>query len=125
MRQVIALLLSWAIVIALLLLALHIIKQLVPGPYRFVERLSKRVGKPTMNFLLFTQVKRHGRIHTLTVHIPTLFTLALIVIGVISGTWQAIGAGLLCVAVATMAKRTIAYLRRLRSLRSRLPGWRR
>jgi len=120
---------SYAIVVALLLLPLYVAKQLLPTAYRFVQRLARRIGKPATKFLagvlFMSQVKRRGWLHGLFVHVPLVCGVITLVTGLITATIQALIIGLLCIVTALMAHRVLTTLRRLRSRRSRLPGWRR
>jgi hypothetical protein len=121
MHDSVALIGNFIIVIGLLLLTLQVIKNLVPGPYRFVQRTGKSLAK----FAFLGQAKKRGWLFATLVHLPFLSALALFVVGIITVTWQAILAGVAFATLTILAKRGLASLNRLRSRRRSLPGWRR
>lgn len=104
----------------LLLVPLYLATRIFPTTCRVTRRLARALAGP----LLLTQAKRRGWLHALAVHLPTLSTVILTLIALLSGTWGLFIPALLCVAFALTAKRALGALHRLRSHRSRLPSWR-
>jgi hypothetical protein len=76
-------------------------------------------------FAFLGQAKKRGWLFATLVHLPLLSALALLVVGIITVTWQAILAGVVVATLAILAKRGLASLNRLRSRRRSLPVWRR
>lgn len=112
---------NFVIVIGLLLLLLHVLKQLIPGPYSYVQRALNRLA----DLAFLGQAKKRGWPFAMLVHFPFLCACALLVAGIMTATWQTVLAGLVIATLAVLAKRGLASLHRLRSRRSRLPGRRR
>lgn len=121
MHEFLGLVGNFLVVIGLAVLTLHVMKQLVPGPYHLVQRL----GKPLARFAFLSQAKKRGWLFATLVHLPLLVASALFIVGMTTATWQAILAGFVLAALAILAKRGLASLIRLRSRRRSLPGWRR
>lgn len=120
MYELLGLIGNFIVVIGLLLLTLQAIRSIVPGPYRHTERWVKTL----MRYAWLNQARKRGWLFASLVHFPLVFSLVLLVLGVVTATGQAVLAGFALVILAILAKRGLAYLKRLSRRRS-LPGWRR
>jgi hypothetical protein len=120
MHDPVAIIGNFVIVIGLLLLTLQVIKNLVPGPYH----LAQRWGKTLARYMWFNQAKKRGWMFASMVHFPLMFSLVLLIVGIMTTTWQAILVGIALAILAILAKRGLTSLKRLSRRRS-LPGWRR
>jgi hypothetical protein len=110
---------NFAVVIGLLIIAMYVLKGLVPTPYRLTQRALKRLG----TFLMLSQAKRRGWFFAILVHAMAILSASLLVIGVFAMAHEPIIAALLCGVLAFGAKRILDSLRKLRSRRRALPGW--
>jgi hypothetical protein len=120
MHEILGLIFNLLIPIGLLLLGLQVIKSLVPGPYRF----ALRIGKSVARWAFLDQAKKRGHAFAALVHFPLVFALGLLIIGMLTATWQGILAGIVIAALAMLAKRGLAVLHRMRGRRRSLPRWR-
>ncbi len=73
---------SYVIVIGLMLLLISFIKQLLPGPWRLVQR----VAVPLTNVAIHAQARRRGWLFALFAHLPLVIGGALILAGTMTGT---------------------------------------
>ena len=119
------LLMEFIIVAAFVYAPVYLAKQMVPSAYRVVQRLMRTLWKPIARLLLLDQVKRRGLAYALCVHALGLLAITTLVMGIVTGTCVSIVAGLLLLICALAAKRFLENLRRVRSRRTRMPGWRR
>jgi hypothetical protein len=116
---------TYAIALALLYLVYYAItRHLVPGPYRILARVGRRVRKPLVNFLIVTQLTRRGVVHTLLVHLPAVSSILLIATGIATNTGPAVLIGVFMLTFAALSHRFLTRVRRLSSRRHTLPGWR-
>lgn len=119
MHDPVALIGNFVIIIGLLLLILQVIQSLVPGPYRWAQR----IGKSMARFAFLGQAKKRGLLFASLVHFPILCAFALVIIGILTATLQTVLAACAFAALAIVAKRALASLNRMRSRRRSLPGW--
>lgn len=119
MHEFLGLIFNLLIPIGLLLLGLQVIKNLVPGPYRHAERF----GRTIVRYAWLNQAKKRGWLFASTVHFPLMFSVVLIMVGLMTATWQALLAGVGLAMLALLARRFLMLLKRLGRRRS-LPGWR-
>jgi hypothetical protein len=117
----IALIGNFIIVVALMLLPLYLAKQLVPGPYRLVQRGMKHLG----DFAVFRQARRRGLLFSIFVHFFMIVGLVLVLLALLSGTYGALIPGLAFLSITVVAFRVFSALGRLRARRRSLPSWRR
>jgi hypothetical protein len=110
----------YLVVIGFLLLTLQVMKQLMPGTYRLAQQFLKR-----LSYLVTTQAKRRGWAFAILVHTAALLAVFLLIVGLMTASFETIVAGIICGIVAIAAKRAIDALRRLRARHRVLPGWRR
>jgi len=121
MYELLGLIGNFIVVIGLLLLTLQVIRNLVPGPYRWAQRTGKSVAR----FAFLSQAKKRGWLFAVLVHFPLVFSLPLLIVGIMTATWQAILTGIVLATLAILAKRGLASLNRMSSQRRSLPGRRR
>jgi hypothetical protein len=112
---------NFVVIIGLMLLPLYVARQLVPGPYRLVQRGMRRLGE----FAIFRQAKRRGIFFAIFVHFFAIVGLMLIILSLLTGTYSALIPGLIFMAIALVAKRVFTALRRVRARYRSLPTWRR
>jgi hypothetical protein len=119
MHEFLGLIFNLLIPIGILLLGLQVIKNLVPGPYRYAERF----GKTIVRYMWSNQAKKRGWLFASLVHFPLMFSVALFIVGIVTATVQLILIGIALAILALLAKRGLASLKRLSRRRS-LPSWR-
>jgi hypothetical protein len=125
MHEALGLLLNYILLCFLMLLPLYAARHFVPGPTRFVEQQLRRVGRFAYRHLWEVQKSRRGVLFTLTVHLPLMLAIVAFIMGIVTGTWQAILASVVLAALAILARRGLASLARLRRQRRTLPSRRR
>ena len=110
---------NFVVVIGLLFIGMYVVKQIVPGPYRLTQRFLKRLG----DVALFHQAKRRGWLFAIFVHLLAVCAVALVVLGILTGTYEVLLVALVIGALAFIASRALGTLRRLRARRHSLPSW--
>jgi hypothetical protein len=112
---------NFLVAIGLLLLPLFIAQQFVPGPYRLVRRLMRRLGDVAM----FRQAQRRGFLFAICVHFFMIVGVLIVTLGLVTVTPGAVVSGVAFVVIAILSYRIFDALRRLRGRHRTLPTWRR